>query len=299
MVSAENGRAREIQEALLVALGSNPAATTDERRAGFERWSAQHFPAPAELVTERVDAGGVPAVWASMPGTSSARTVLHLHGGGFSLGSPTTHLGLAAGLSRAADARVLLADYRLAPEHPYPAGSRDAVTVYRWLVASGADPARTVVCADSAGAALAVDLLTTLRDAGDRPPACAVCVSGFLDLTLSGASMDGAATTDPMIKRPLAANMVAGYLMGQDARAASPLFADLAGLPTMLLLAGTSEALLDDTTRLADRARAAGVDVTVELGEQMYHVWPAMWSFLPEAQAAMELIGQFVRKQTG
>lgn len=299
MASPENVRAREIQEALLVALGGNPEATIDNLRAGFEQWSAQYLPPPPELVTEPVDADGVPAVWAYLPNTSSARTVFHLHGGGFSLGTPTSYRGLAAGLSRAADARVLLVDYRLAPEHPYPAGPQDAATAYRWLVKNEADPARTVVSGDSAGGAVAVDLLVELRENGDRLPAAAVCLSGFFDLTLSGESMDRLADRDPMVKRPMAANMAAGYLMGQDAKAASPLFADLTGLPPMLLLAGTWEALMDDTTRLAERARAAGVDVTVELGEQMYHVWPAMWSFLPEARAAMELIGRFVRERTG
>lgn len=125
-----------------------------------------------------------------------------------------------------------------------------------------------------------------------------MCLSGFFDLTLSGTSMDRLVDRDPMVKRPMAANMVAGFLMGQDAEAASPLFADLTGLPPMLLLAGAWETLMDDTKRLADRAGAAGVDVTVESGEQMYHVWPAMWSFLPEARSAMELIGRFVRERT-
>lgn len=298
MASPENVRAREIQEALLVALGGDPEATMDDLRAGFEQWSAQYLPAPPELVTEPVDADGVPAVWAHLPGTSSMRTVLHLHGGGFSLGSPSSYGALAAGLSRAADARVLLVDYRLAPEHPYPAGPQDAATAYRWLVKNESDPARTVVSGDSAGGALVVDLLVALRDGGDRLPAAAVGMSGFYDLTLSGESMDRLAERDPLVKRPMAANMVAGYLMGQDARAASPLFADLAGLSPLLLLAGTWETLLDDTTRLAERARAAGVEVTVELGEQMYHVWPSLWPFLPEAQAAMELIGRFVRERT-
>lgn len=299
MASRENVRVREILGELLVALAGDPEATMDDLRAGLERWSAQHFPPPAELVTETVDADGVPAVWAHMPGTSGERSILHLHGGGLSLGSSSSYRTLAAGLSRAADARVLLVDYRLAPEHPYPAGLQDAATAYRWLTKNEADPARSVVSGDSAGDGLAMGLLVALRDRGDALPAAAVCLSGLLDLTLSGGSMDLLDERDPVDKRPLVENMVAGYLMGQDARAASPLFADLAGLPPLLLLVGTFETLLDDTTRFADRARAAGVDVTVELGEEMYHVWPAMWQLLPEARAAVELIGRYVREHTG
>jgi monoterpene epsilon-lactone hydrolase len=301
MASKENLRARQVWEELLAALTPpDHELTPDELRAGYESWATTNFPTPQELRTEQVDADGVPCVWASMPGTSTERTIFYLHGGGYVIGSPNGYRELAAALSQAADARVLLIDYRLAPENPHPAGVQDATIAYRWLVKQEADPANTVVAGDSAGGGLTVALLAALRDAGDRLPAAAVCMSPWVDITLSGASVDDRAELDPIVSRPLLENMAGAYLMGQDPQtpSASPLFADLSGLPPILILVGTSEALHDDSTRLADRAREAGVDVTLSVADEMYHVWPAMSSFLPEAREAVEEIGRFVQSRT-
>jgi epsilon-lactone hydrolase len=300
MASKENLRARQVWEELLAALTPpDHELTPDELRAGYESWATTNFPTPQELRTEQVDADGVPCVWASMPGTSTERTIFYLHGGGYVIGSPNGYRELAAALSQAADARVLLIDYRLAPENPHPAGVQDATIAYRWLVKQEADPANTVVAGDSAGGGLTVALLAALRDAGDRLPAAAVCMSPWVDMTLSGASVDDRAELDPIVSRPLLENMAGAYLMGQDPQtpSASPLFADLSGLPPILILVGTSEALHDDSTRLADRAREAGVDVTLSVADEMYHVWPAMSSFLPEAREAVEEIGRFVQSR--
>jgi acetyl esterase/lipase len=239
-------------------------------------------------------------MWASMPGTSSERAIFYLHGGGYLIGSPTGYRGLAAALSQEADARVLLVDYRLAPENPHPAAVRDATAAYRWLIKQEADPTSTAVAGDSAGGGLAVALLTALRDGGDRLPAALVCLSPWVDLSLSSASIDARAELDPIVSRALLEDMAGAYLMGQDAltASASPLFAELSGLPPTLVVVGTSEALLDDSTRLADRARQAGVDVTLHVVDGMYHVFPAMSSFLPEAGEAVEQIGQFVQGRT-
>ena len=194
---------------------------------------------------------------------------------------------------------MLLIDYRLAPEHPHPAALDDAVTAYRWL-AKSSPPAGTVVAGESAGAGLAVALLTALRDAGDDLPAAAVCVSPWVDLTLSGATFDERAELDPFSTRPGLEMNAGAYLQGQDPTtpSVSPLFADLTGLPPTLILAGTNDALLDDATRLADRARQAGVTVTLNVVDEMYHMWPMMSEFLPEARAAVQEIGDFVRDRT-
>jgi monoterpene epsilon-lactone hydrolase len=157
-----------------------------------------------------------------------------------------------------------------------------------------------VVAGESSGGGLALAMLTALRDAGDKMPAAAVCISPWVDMTLSGASFDARTAIDPFISRPGLEMNAGAYLQGQDPKtpSASPLFADLAGLPPTLVLVGTNDALLDDSTRLADRARHAGVDVTLNVVDEMYHFWPFMYSFLPEASEAVQAIGRFVQGRT-
>jgi acetyl esterase/lipase len=300
MVSTENRRVRQLLEDFVTSLTpADHEPSLEELRAGCDRWMTTNVPAPPDLITEQVDADGVPCLWARMPGTSTGRTIIYLHGGGYVVGSPAGWCGFAAALSSAADARVLMIDYRLAPENPHPAALDDALTAYRWLVKTGA-PKHTVVAGESAGGGLALALLTALRDAGDDLPAAAVLMSPWVDMTLSAASLDNGAELDPFISRAGLAMNTGAYLQGQDPSAptASPLFADLTGLPTMFILVGTNEALLDDSTRLADRARHAGVAVTLNVADEMYHMWPIMSSFLPEARESVKQIGEFVRTRT-
>ena len=300
VVSPETSPARQFLADLVAALTpADHEPTLDELRTNCEQWMTKNVPAPSELDTQPVDADGVPGIWARMPGTSAERTIFYLHGGAFVVGSAAGWLGFAAELSRAADARVLLVDYRLAPEHPHPAAVDDALSAYRWLVKTS-PPGRIVVAGESAGAGLAVALLTALRDAGDHLPAAAICVTPWVDLTLSGTTFDERAELDPFSSRPGLAMNAGAYLQGQDptAPSASPLFADLTGLPPTLILAGTHDALLDDATRLADRARQARVAVTLNVVDEMFHMWPMMASFLPEAREAVQQIGQFVRDRT-
>jgi acetyl esterase/lipase len=235
-----------------------------------------------------------------MPGTSTNRTIFYLHGGAYVVGSAVGWSGFAAALSRAADARVLLIDFRLAPEHPHPAALDDALTAYRWLVETTSPQAHTVVAGESAGGGLALALLTALHDAGDDLPAAAVLISPWVDMTLTAASLDDRADLDPFTSRAGLEMNVGAYLQGQDPKApsASPLFADLTGLPPTLILVGTNDALLDDATRLNDLARRAGVAVTLNVADEMYHMWPIMSSFLPEARQAVQEIGEFVRAHT-
>jgi len=274
--------------------------TFPEARAAFER-VVQVFPAQPDVVREAVDAAGVPAEWFAAAGASGDRLIYYLHGGGYVVGSVNTHRELLGRISRAAGARVLAIDYRLAPEHPFPAAIEDSVAAYRWLLSTGADPANIVIAGDSAGGGLTVATLVALRDAGDPLPAAAVCISPWTDMEGSGASMTTKAEVDPMILLEHVSEGAKAYLGGADPRnpLASPIHADLAGLPPLLVQVGTSEVLLDDSTRLAERARAAGVDVTLEPWQEMIHVWHFFALILPEGQQAIDRIGEFVRERVG
>ncbi|HXQ20673.1 MAG TPA: alpha/beta hydrolase [Candidatus Acidoferrales bacterium] len=272
--------------------------TIAEMRAGMESMALM-AQIPADVKREPVDAGGVPAEWVTAPGVDARRVILYLHGGGYTIGSINTHRELAARLSRAAAARVLLLGYRLAPEHPHPAAVEDATAAYRWLLAQGVQASRLIVAGDSAGGGLTVATLVALRDAGAPPPAAGVCLSPWVDLEGTGESMTTKAAADPMVQRDGLLKMAAAYLAGQDPRTplAAPLYANLSGLPPLLIQVGTAETLLDDATRLAERARKAGVDVTLDTWDDMIHVFQAFGTFLPEARQAIDRIGEFVKQR--
>jgi acetyl esterase/lipase len=279
-----------------VELDLSPA----EMRAGFED-IATMFLVPPETSLQPVDVGGIPGEWIAGPGASDDRVVFYLHGGGYVIGSIATHRAMVARISQAAGARVLVIEYRLAPEDAFPAAVEDATTAYRWLLAQGVDPARVVVAGDSAGGGLTVAALVSLRDAGDTLPAAAVCLSPWTDLEGTGESMTTKAEVDPMVQREGIEMMANLYLAGADPRTplASPIYADLHGLPPMLIHVGTAEVLLDDAVRLAERSRAAGVEVVLEPWEDMIHVWHCFAHILPEARQAIDRVGEFIRELTG
>jgi len=251
---------------------------------------------PPGVESEIVDVGGVRAEWTAAPGADSARAVVYFHGGGYTLGSIQSHRPLVTKLSQAAGARVLNVGYRLGPEHPYPAAVEDAVAAYRFVLDSGVPSGRTAIAGDSAGGGLTAACLVALRDAGLPLPAAAVCISPWLDLSFSGESLRSKADVDPLVDRASLQLMADAYLAGADPRAptASPLFAELAGLPPMLLHVGSREILLDDSTRFAERARAAGVDVELEVWEDMIHVWHSFADLLPEGREAIQRIGAYL-----
>ena len=270
--------------------------TAQETRANFEQMAAL-FPVATDVKCEPVNAGGVKAEWVTAPGADAGRAVLYLHGGGYVIGSINTHRALAARLSAAAKARVLVIDYRLAPEHPFPAAVEDSVAAYRYMLAQGLKASRIVVSGDSAGGGLTVATLVAIRDAKLPTPAGGACLSPWTDLEGLGDSMKTKAAVDPMVQKEGLLEMAAHYLAKQDPRSplAAPLYADLAGLPPLLIQVGTAETLLDDSTRLAERARKAGVKVTLEPWENMIHVFQVFAPMLEEGQQAIDKIGEFVR----
>ena len=289
-------RGIEAVRAHLAKLPPADSLTVAQRRAQYER-AEKVFPTPPDVEVEHVTAPTVPAEWLTPPGARAGTALLYLHGGGYVIGSPRSHRHLAAALGAAAQAPVLLPDYRLAPEHPFPAAVDDAVAAYRWLLGRPIAPARIVIAGDSAGGGLTVATLLALRDAGVPLPAAGVCISPWVDLTGSGASYRTRAEADPIVKRASIDGMAAAYLAGKDATMplASPLFADLRGLPPLLVHVGDDEVLLDDAAQLAERARKARVDATLEVWDKMIHVWHWFFPILDEGQAAIDRIGAFVR----
>jgi acetyl esterase/lipase len=281
---------------MLKSQPSSKGVSFEEQRASFEKLTSL-LPLPPDDRLESATADGVAVEWRTHPGASESSVLYYLHGGGYVTGSISTHRELVSRLSRAAGARSLSVGYRLAPENPFPAAVEDAVTGYRWLLRSGVNPAGIVVAGDSAGGGLAVATLVALRDAGDPLPAAAVCLSPWVDLEGSGDSMTSRVAIDPIIDPEGVMEMAKAYLGASDARTplASPLYADLRGLPPLLIQAGTAEVLLDDSIRLAQRARLAGVGVSLDVWEDMIHVWQIFAVMLPEGREAITRIGDFVR----
>ncbi|MFA6239396.1 MAG: alpha/beta hydrolase [Candidatus Hydrogenedentales bacterium] len=274
----------------------NSDVTLEQHREGLER-VVDLLPLPPDVTVEPVDADGVPAEWINAPGVSMDCVLFYLHGGAYSIGSLRTHRRLASDLARAGGLRGLSIGYRLAPEHVFPAAVEDAVTAYRWLICSGIAPGNVVVGGDSAGGGLSLALLMKLRDEGDPLPAAAVCLSPWTDLAATGASVMGKAASDPIL-RPRDLHCFAQRYLGEmDARTplASPLYGDLSGLPPLLIHAGTAEILLDDSTRLAARAKDAGVDVTLKIADDMIHAWHYFAPLIPEGEEAIAEVGEFIR----
>ena len=243
-----------------------------------------------------VDAGGVPAEWVTPMEGFGERVVLYLHGGAYVAGSPRSHRPLLAGLSRALNARVLAIDYRLAPEAPCPAAIEDVVAAYQWLLERGHRPEQLTIAGDSAGGGLTVTSLLALRDLGARLPKHAVLLSPWLDLRACADDLrcpEGAC--DYLSREALesAAIAYAGGLSREDPRV-SPLDVDLSGLPELLILAGGQELILRDSKQLAQRAEAAGLDVTLFVEEDEVHVYPYFHDINPRGRAALERIARFV-----
>jgi acetyl esterase/lipase len=244
-----------------------------------------------------VDVNGVPGEWITPSQETNGRVILYLHGGYYLSGSIQSHRHLAGNIAVISEARTLIIDYRLAPEHPFPAAIDDALTAYFWLLAQGTQPDQITLAGDSAGGGLVLATLLALRDRSEPLPAAGVCLSPATDLTLSGESWKTNAKKELVVNRFIAEQIQDLYLGGVNPRdpLASPLYADLHGLPPLLIQVGSDEALLSDSTSFAERARAVGVDVTLEVWPRMQHVWQFTASFVPEARQAIDKIGEFIK----
>ena len=250
-------------------------------------------------VTNR-DAPEVEGLWAVADDAREGAAVLYLFGGGYVLGSPASRRKTAGHVAHASATRVLVPSYRLAPEHPFPAAVDDAVAAYRFLLGEGAVAERTVIMGDSSGGGLAFACALALRDAGDAPPAGIVGLSPWADLGCTGTTMDTCAGVDIMCTRASLLEMAGWYLAGHDATdsLASPVDADLSGMPPALVLVGGDEVLLDDAVRLVRGIGEGGADATLFVGGGMQHVWPTWAGALPEADAAIALVGDWIRRTT-
>ncbi|HVC43296.1 MAG TPA: alpha/beta hydrolase [Candidatus Binataceae bacterium] len=295
MASPELQMAKDAMKAVL----ESGATTPQQLRVVFEQMAAG-TPLAADIKCEKVSAGGVEAEWIAAPNASADRAVLYLHGGGYVIGSINTHRDLMGRISRASGARVLGLNYRLAPEHPFPAAVDDSVAAYRWMLAQGLKPKRIAVAGDSAGGGLTVAALVAIREAKLQMPGAGVCLSPWIDLEGIGGTMTSKAAVDPVVQKEGLLGMAAAYLAGQNPRTplAAPLYADLKGLPPLLIQVGEAETLLDDSNRLAANAKAADVQATLEVWPEMIHVWQLFAAFLPEGQQAVEVIGKFVNERT-
>jgi acetyl esterase/lipase len=261
-------------------------------------WDALFGGQPVEAAVQPVTIDGLSAEWIAAAEANPQRVVLYFHGGGFQVGSVHSHRELMAGISEATGCRVLGLDYRLAPEHRHPAALDDACAAYDWLIAQGTQPANIVFAGDSAGGSLVLTALIKLRDAGRALPRGAVLMSAWTDMTASGESYVSRAQSDPIHQRPMILAMARNALGAEgDPRHpwVSPLFAELHGLPPLLIQVGDRETVLSDSVDFAAKAKAAGVDVRLEVWARMIHVFQQFPDDLPEARDARRAIGAFVR----
>ncbi|HEY3978174.1 MAG TPA: alpha/beta hydrolase [Streptosporangiaceae bacterium] len=267
---------------------------SEQRRLLKELTSAQ--PLPADVTVTPAALGGVPTAEITIDGIEPRHVVLYFHGGVYVLGGAAQAAGLASQVGRQAGAKVISVGYRLAPEHPHPAAVDDALAAYRALLDNGTAPADIVLAGESAGGGLAVAALVSARDHGLPRPAAAYLMSPYADLTLAGTTMQSKREVDVLMSPPALQARVADYTAGQDAALGliSPIFADLSGLPPLLIQAGTHEVLLDDAVRLARQAATADVEVTLDITPRVPHVFQTFYPVLDEAAAALERAGQFL-----
>ena len=263
-----------------------------EQRVIFEEMMAA-IPSPADVTTSAGSLGAIPVVNVEVAGADDTGVIFYLHGGAYAIGTAASSVGLASDLARRAGARLVTIDYRLAPEHPHPAAIDDAVAAYRGLLESGVAASAIAIAGESAGAGLAAATLVALKHAGLRQPTGAVLMSPWADLTLSGESISTKAAADPALTPAGLRRRAADYLAAGDpaGELVSPIFADLTGLPPLLIQAGSHEILLNDATRLAARAAAADVAVTLEVTPGVPHVFQGFAAMLDEGDAALTSAG--------
>jgi epsilon-lactone hydrolase len=293
MASAELNKVLE----LLKSQPLNPDASVEKMRAGMERVSER---VAKDVSCEGFRIGDIEAEWIVPPEAASDRVILYLHGGGYVMGSIATHRATVARIARASKARALALEYRLAPEHPFPAAVEDSVAAYKWLLAQGYKPNKIVIAGDSAGGGLTLAALLSIRDSKLPMAAAGVAISPWADLEATGDSHKTRAHRDPMVGGNGLGGMAKHYIGKGDPKhpLASPIYADYKGVAPLLIQVGDAETLLDDSTRVAKRAKEHGVGVELEVWDDMIHVWHAFAKILPEGQQAIDKIGKFVLTHT-
>jgi len=288
---------REI-DAIRALLSSKPRPVGwAERRERLDEVGST-WPPASDVTCEAVDCDGVPGEWSVVPGSAPSRVLLYFHGGGYCSGSIVSHRRLVTEAGRTAGTRTLAIDYRRAPEHPYPAAHEDALTAWRFLRRQGIAATSIAVGGDSAGGNLTLALISRLHAAGDELPACAWLLSPWTDLTMSGATLATKDSVDPLIHAAYLAELADAYAPAPVDRRnplISPLFAELAGFPPVLIQVGSAETLLADATRLAATAGAADVDVTLQIWPHMIHAWPVWNAKLEDGRRALADAGRFIR----
>lgn len=264
----------------------------------FMAMGPQHPLLPRGVTAQPATANGVSVEWLTPTDAAPARIVLYFHGGGWTLGWYNSHRWLVAQLAQAAAARALAVDYRLAPEHPFPAALDDCVAAYRWLLQTGHAPHHIVIAGDSSGGNLTLTTLMVLREAGDPLPAAAVCLSPMTDLEGTGPTFH--TNQDAALKARFALSLARNYIGASAPRTPliSPYYGSLQGFPPLLIHVGAEEILRSDAERLATQGHAAGVDTTLVIWPGMWHVWHVFAPYLPEAAQAVQAIGAFVQAQT-
>lgn len=251
---------------------------------------------PKDVTIAGVDADGLRAKWISPLGEKPDKVILHLHGGGYVTGGMDSHLMMCIPMAQTLKTKILLPEYRLAPEQPFPAAVDDALKVYRWLLAQGYQSKDIIISGDSAGGGLSLAAVLALRDNGEPLPAAVICMSPWTDLTFTGASHITKAKADCVLLTDVLREWAACYIGTQrpDHPLISPIYADFHGFPPLLIQVGSDEVLLDDARMLAEKAKAAGVDATLNIWDEMWHVWQALGELIPESKRAFEEVGQFL-----
>lgn len=292
---------REWYQAFSERVAADPDMGLVVMREAFEQIHVTAAEAPGVSYAD-VDASGIPALWCIPEGAPADRAILFFHGGGFVIGSRFTHRKLGGHLARAAGVKVLVLEYRLAPEHPYPAQLEDGLTAYRWLGQQGITPAHIATSGDSAGGNLATSLVLKLRDLGEALPAAVAPLSPWYDMEGKLPGLEKQAATDAIVQRPLL-EALAGMFLGETGSAsdplANPLYADPTGLPPMFLSAGGYETIGDNAETFATTASAAGVDVTMVTTPERQHVFQFAAGVHPDADASLAAVGGWLRTQLG
>lgn len=290
MADSEMVKLREI-------LAARPRATEIAQMRIDSDARGKAFGLPSDVTVQPVVANGVKAEWTSTPEADADSVILYLHGGGYVICSLDSHRHLVAEIGRASRARTFAIDYRLAPEHPFPAPVEDTVAAYRFLLDGGTKPERIALAGDSAGGGLVVGALLAIREAGLPLPACGWCISPWVDMEALGQSFTDRSEADPTVQRATIQMMAQWYLGGADPRHphAAPLYGDLRGLPPLLIQVGASETLLDDSVALARKAGIADVIVDLQIWPEMIHIWHIYFPMLAAGRRAIASGGSFVR----